>query len=116
MRLLDFLSPTKFIILVLLLLVLFVPVFFVYIEPERTNYLPGEKPDYIVKTRLYPGTFQEYAFHTDGHIDLFWGVLGRNYVDNLIGPVLILVYYLFSSVLNWIYHRIRKQPDSSRNK
>ena len=109
MKVLDFLSPTKLSILVLVLLILLVPVFYVYYEPERTNYLPGEKQTYLVKTRFYPGSLQEYVFHKEGSLDLLWGILSRNYIHNLNGPVLVLVYYFLASGFTWTWKKFRRK-------
>lgn len=115
-KLINFLTPTKIILLAFTALILFVPVLYIYYQPERTNYLPGEKQIFLVKAKMYPGTIQEYAFQTEGDIDLFFGILERNYIHNLIGPGLILGYYSLSSGLNLIYQGVRPEMNDSRKK
>lgn len=105
-----FLRPGWITMVVFLALVVFMPVWVVYSEPERTNYLPGEEQVWIMKSKLYPGSFREYVFHTDGEFDVFLGILGRNYLSNQIGVVLLLVYYLAGVWINGFSMRLLDRP------
>ena len=91
---LQFLRPGWITIGAFLALVAFMPVWFVFSEPERTNYLPGEEQVWIRKSKPYPSTFQEFVLHTDGEFDVLLGIVGRNYLSNEIGLGLLLGYYL----------------------
>jgi hypothetical protein len=92
-----FLRPNKMILILFLLLVIFAPVLYVYTEPERTNYLPGEKQAWLTKTKIYPNIFREYVFHTEGDIDILLGIIQRNYFSNEIGIILLALYYLLAA-------------------
>ena len=109
----KFLVSRTMIVVLFLVLLLASPVFYVYSEPLRTNYLPGEKQDWIVKTKWYPGVVKEYLFHTEGEIDVFFGILARNYVSNQIGILLLGLYYLLASVIHRLFQNIKPKVDST---
>lgn len=62
----HFLQPAKLTLVLFLLAAISIPVYYVYSEPERTNYHPGEKQIWTVKTRIYESVFEEFVFHTEG--------------------------------------------------
>ena len=49
----KFLYPNKTTLAIFLLLLVITPVFYIYAEPERTNYLPGEEQQWMIKTKVY---------------------------------------------------------------
>ena len=104
----TFLQPQRITVIVFLVLSILVPILYVYGEPERTNYLPGEEQSWIIKSILYPSITIEYFFHTNGDLDVLLGIVVRNYVANKIGILLLILYYLFASGLNMA---IRKMKD-----
>jgi hypothetical protein len=111
---LRFLHPGWITMVVFLALAVSMPVWYVYSEPERTNYLIGEEQVWITKSKHYPSTLQEYLFHTDGDFDILLGIVGRNYLYNQIGLGLLLVYYIVGAGANLAAGKIRgRRPDRS---
>ncbi|MBN8657387.1 MAG: hypothetical protein J0M11_16775 [Anaerolineae bacterium] len=102
-----FLRPHKITIFIFLALILIMPVFYIYSEPERTNYLFGEKQHRIIKTVYVGSLLDEYLFHTEGSIDIFVGILARDYFDNYIGFLLLAFYYIIACGLNSFFHKIQ---------
>ncbi len=95
-----FLRPHRTTIFVFLTLILIMPVFYIYSEPERTNYLLGEKQHWLIKTNYFGSPLGEYLFHTEGSFDIFIGILVRDYFDNYIGIMLLALYYIFACGMN----------------
>ncbi len=93
----EFLRPREITVVILLILLAIAPVFYVYSEPERTNYSPGEDQNRIIKSKIHPSIINEYFFHTNGNIDVLLGLVERNYFTNMIGIPLLILYYLFAS-------------------
>jgi hypothetical protein len=102
-----FLRPHRITIFVFLAPFLLMPVFYIYSEPERTNYRLGEKQDWIIKTEYYRSPFNEYFFHTDGNLDIFMGIAERDYFNNYIGIVLLAFYYVIACGANSFIRRKR---------
>ena len=103
----KFLYPHKTTLAIFLLLLVITPVFYIYAEPERTNYLPGEEQQWTINAKVYESIFQEYFFHTDGNIDVLLGIIARNYYSNYMGIVLVAFYYMLASVISRLVHKIR---------
>lgn len=108
-KILVFLKPEKITGLIFILLLFFMPVLYSYTEPERTNYVPGEKQIWIRKSRVYTSVVDEYFFHTDGAIDVLFGIIERNYFSNDIGILLLVLYYIFASGISKFIHKIWKK-------
>lgn len=102
----KFLRPHKTTIVIFLVLLVIMPVLYIYAEPERANYLPGEEQHWMIKTTVYDSIIQEYFFHTDGNMDILLGIIERNYYANYIGILLLASYYILASGLNRFVHRI----------
>lgn len=84
------------------------PIFYIYSEPERTNYSVGEEQRWIIKTQYYSSPLDEYLFHTDGNFGIFIGILERDYFDNYIGiPLLVFYYFIACSVNHFVRRRGR---------
>jgi len=105
----KFLYPQKTTLAIFLLLLVITPVFYIYAEPERTNYFPGEEQQWTIKTKVYESIFQEYFFHTEGNIDVLLGIIARNYYSNYIGIVLVAFYYILASIVSRSVHRSRQR-------
>jgi hypothetical protein len=96
----QFLQPRKMTMLVFLLLLVSVSVVYVYREPERTNYLPGEDQNWMIKSKIYPSIINEYFFHTDGNMDVLLGIIERDYGANRLGIPLVILYYILAAGVN----------------
>jgi hypothetical protein len=102
----TFLRPSKISFLVFLALMLLMPVFYIYSEPERANYSFGEEQHRITKTIYYSSPLDEYLFHTDGNVDVFLGIIVRDYFDNRVGIPLLTFYYFIACSVNHFLCRI----------
>ena len=76
------------------------PVLYIYSEHDRTNYLPGEKQHWTVKSTQYVSIYKEYFFHTDGDIEEFFVITERDYFTNYVGIPLLFLYYSIASGIN----------------
>jgi hypothetical protein len=110
----KFLQPRKITVIVFLVLLVIAPVFYVYSEPERTNYLPGEDQNWMIKSKIYPSITNEYFFHTNGKIDVLLGIIERNYVANMMGIPLLILYYSLASGVNWLVHRNKEYEKTAK--
>ncbi|NOT03557.1 MAG: hypothetical protein HOP27_03045 [Anaerolineales bacterium] len=108
-----FLRPHKTTIFVFLVFILIMPVFYIYSEPERINYLFGEKQHWLIKTEYFGSPLGEYLFHTEGNIDIFIGILARDYFDNYIGIMMLVFYYIIACGISSF---IRKAQNNLRFK
>ena len=102
-----FFRPNGIIIFISLLFAFLMPVLYIYSEPDRTNYLPGEKQYSTVKSTQYVSIFKEYFFHTEGDIDVLYGIIERDYYANYIGIPLLFFYYLIASGINNLIQKTR---------
>ena len=105
-----FLRPQVLTLLLFLALLLLMPVLYITSEPERTNYLPGERQTRLMKTRIYESPLEEYLFHTEGKVDIFLGILQRDFVDNYIGIPTLIVFYLLAATLNLLLKKVIALP------
>lgn len=105
-RIMDFFRPSPVTIIIFLVLALLVPVGYVYAEPERTNYLPGEHQLWDIKAKLYNGLLDEVFNHTEGSLDDLLGILHRDYLSNYIGVPLLVIYYSIASTIKKIIFKI----------
>lgn len=101
----EFLRPRIPIVTFFLILVFTIQVPFVYFEPTRAWYPPDIDPQWEMKPALYPSIVREYLFHTDGDIDVLFGIIGRDYFTNAIGIPLLTIYYFAASGIHWIGRR-----------
>jgi len=101
-----FFRPHPVTIIIFLALALLLPVVFIYAEPERTNYLPGDQQHWDIKTKLYDGLLNEVFFHTEGNFDDLSAILYRDYVQNYIGIPLLVIYYLIASGIKYIVFKL----------
>jgi hypothetical protein len=99
-----FFRPHVVTLILFLALALLLPVVYVYAEPERTNYLPGEQQHWDLKVKIYNGLLDEVFLHTDGAVDDLLGILHRDYLANYIGLPLLFVYYFITSALKYILY------------
>ncbi|MDP1624749.1 MAG: hypothetical protein Q8L64_03160 [bacterium] len=102
-----FLRPHRITIFIFLVLILIMPVFYIYSEPERTNYRLGEKQHWLIKTHYFESPLSEYLFHTEGNFDIFIGTLARDYFDNYIGVILLAFYYIFACGMNSLIRKVQ---------
>ena len=102
-----FFRPRGVSIFIFLLLAFLMPVLYIYSEPDRTNYLPGEKQHWTMKSTQYVSIYKEYFFHTDGDIEELFVITTRDYVSNYIGVPLLFLYYFIASSINNLIRKMR---------
>lgn len=86
-----------------LIFVFLLPIIYIYFEPDRTNYLPGEAQQWQMKIKYYEGPFVEYLLRTDGGFDVFIGIVLRDYANNSIGILLLFLYCGLASGVNRVW-------------
>ncbi len=112
----NFLRPQVLTLLIFLALLLLMPVLYITSEPARTNYLPGERQSWLLKTRIYESPLEEYLFHTEGKADIFLGILQRDFIDNYIGIPTLILFYLLAAALNLLFKKVIALPVLNRSK
>jgi len=104
----EFFHPNRITITILLVFLFAMPVLYVYSEPERTNYSPGEKQHRVIKTMVNESVLSEYLMHTDGNIDVLLGIIERDYVSNHVGTLLVVINYIIACGIKRVLHTLRR--------
>ena len=105
----NFLIPNGQKILIFVLIVFILPVPFLYREP--LTQLPGNT-EWVWKYERYESLFTDVFGGYTSELDVFIGVVVRDYVSNYLGTQLLLLYYFAACAVHASFARFTQRKSA----